>query len=59
MAKYKVNQIFRDKETGILHVPSKSGESIELTVKRADEINKTLGDFVERVEDEKPQKDKK
>lgn len=55
MAKYKVNKRFRDKETGIIHEVSKDGKSIDITVKRGDEINETLekhGEVVSRVHEQ-------
>lgn len=52
MAKYKVLQPFRDKETKDQY---KEGQVIEMTVKRANEAIKNLkkwdGEFLERVDD--------
>lgn len=46
MAKYKVNHPFRNKETGETY---KSGQEIEITVKRANEINKNNKNKVKMV----------
>lgn len=51
MAKYKVLKRFRNKETKEVHEVTKDDDSIELTVKRADEIAAKLGDsYLERIE---------
>ena len=44
MAKFKVLKVFKDKDTQEVCRVSKNGESIELTVKRADEIAAQRGD---------------
>lgn len=65
MAKFKVLKVFKDKDTQEVYRVSKKGESIELTVKRADEVAAKLGDgFLERIEgdseaDNKPEVVKK
>nr|DAL52225.1 MAG TPA_asm: hypothetical protein [Caudoviricetes sp.] len=46
MAKYKVNHPFKNKETGEIY---HSGQEIEITVKRAKEINKNNKNKVEMV----------
>ena len=46
MAKFKVNHPFKNKETGEVY---KSGQEIEITVKRAKEINKNNKNKVEMV----------
>lgn len=51
MAKYKVLKVFRNKETDEVY---SVGQEVELTVKRAKEIEKKLkhlGDFLDRVND--------
>lgn len=57
MAKFKVLKEYKDKK---LNKVVKAGEEIEITVKRADEINEALksfdGPFVERVEEPKEKK---
>ncbi len=53
MAKYKVIKVFRNKETDETY---SVGQEVELTVKRASEIEKTLkplGKFIERIKEEK------
>lgn len=60
MAKFKVLKKFRGiKEERLFEV----GEEVELTKKRADEINKKLknygGGFIEEVKDKPKKKDKK
>lgn len=53
MAKFKVLKVFKDKDTQEVYRVSKKGESIELTVKRADEVAAKLGDgFLERIEED-------
>lgn len=51
MAKYKVLEVFRNKETQEVY---KAGEEVELTVKRAKEIEENLKsynkNFLERLE---------
>ncbi|MEV9640426.1 hypothetical protein ABZ756_06985 [Mammaliicoccus sciuri] len=51
MAKYKVLQPFRDKETKEEY---KANQEVEMTVKRADEAVKNLkrwdGEFLERID---------
>lgn len=57
MVKYKVLKVFRNKETDELY---SVGQEVELTVKRAKEIEKKLkhlGDFLDRVND-KEEKEK-
>lgn len=46
MAKFKVNHPFKNKKTGEVY---KSGQEIEITVKRAKEINKNNKNKVEMV----------
>ena len=46
MAKFVVNHPFKNKETGEKY---KSGEEIDITVKRANEINKNNKNKVEMV----------
>lgn len=57
MAKFKVLKEYKDKK---LNKIVKAGEEIDITVKRADEINEALkshdGPFVERVEEPKEKK---
>lgn len=53
MAKYKVVKVFKDKNTKETY---EVNQIIDITVKRANEIEKTLkplGDFLERVEEKK------
>lgn len=53
MAKYKVIKVFKDKNTKETY---EVNQVIDITVKRANEIEKTLkplGDFIERVEEKK------
>lgn len=51
MAKYKVLKDFRDKETKEIY---QSGSTIEMTVKRANEVEKNLdSSFLERIEEPK------
>ena len=53
MAKFKVNKVFRDKETKEVY---KVGDIVELTVKRANEINssnKENEEMVTRVDKDK------
>lgn len=48
MAKYKVLKTFRDKHTGVVYSPN---SEIEMTVKRADEVEKNLdSSFLERID---------
>lgn len=48
MAKYKVLKKFRDKETKDVY---ESNTEIEMTVKRAEEVEKNLdGSFLERID---------
>jgi hypothetical protein len=58
MAKYKVLQPFRDKETGEEYTKN---QEIEMTVKRAEEAEKNLkkwdGEFLERVDDKRKDKE--
>ncbi|MEN2467893.1 hypothetical protein [Ornithinibacillus sp. JPR2-1] len=58
MAKYKVLQQFRDKETKEVY---EANQEIEMTVKRADEAIKNLkqweGEFLERIDNKKPEDD--
>lgn len=58
MAKYKVLQPFRDKETKEEY---KKGQVIDMTVKRANEAIQNLkkwdGEFLERVDDQKTKKE--
>lgn len=50
MAKYKVLKKFRDKETKEIYEPN---TEIEMTVKRADEVEKNLdGSFLVRIDKE-------
>lgn len=50
MAKYKVLKTFRDKETREVYKPN---TEIEMTVKRAEEVEKNLdGSFLERIDKE-------
>lgn len=55
MAKYKVVASFKNKDTKTWH---KADEEIELTVKRADEINKAMAELkkadvtVERIKED-------
>lgn len=54
MAKYKVLKPFIDKDT---KKPYKQDKEIELTVKRAEEVEKKLGtDYLERVDEKKSKK---
>ena len=51
MAKFKVLKNFRDIHTNEIH---KENTEIEMTVKRAKEVEKNLDDsFLERIEEEK------
>ncbi|WP_373750318.1 hypothetical protein [Jeotgalibaca porci] len=51
MAKFKVLKNFRDIHTNEIH---KENTEIEMTVKRAKEVEKNLdGSFLERIEEEK------
>jgi len=58
MAKYKVLQPFRDKETKEEYTKD---QEIEMTVKRADEAKKNLskwkGEFLERIDNKVPDTD--
>jgi len=58
LAKYKVLQPFRDKETKEEY---KKGQVIDMTVKRANEAIQNLkkwdGEFLERVDDQKTKKE--
>lgn len=54
MAKYKVLKRFKDKEKQEIY---EAGKEIDITKKRADEINKKLKGFIEEVK-EKPKKKK-
>lgn len=58
MAKYKVLQKFRDKETKEIY---EANQEIEMTVKRADEAIRTLkkhdGEFLERIDNKDDNKD--
>lgn len=48
MAKFKVLKTFRDKHTGVVYTPD---SEIEMTVKRADEVEKNLdSSFLERID---------
>lgn len=48
MAKFKVLKTFRDKRTKEIY---KKGSTIDITVKRADEVAKNLdGSFLERID---------
>lgn len=54
MAKFRVLKRFKDKETKEVHEVSQGDETIEMTVKRATEINRNLkeyGEILERVEE--------
>lgn len=61
MALYKVNKPYRDLELGKL---LKSGEEVEMTVKRAEEVTKSLkerghgDDFLERLDNKKAEEKK-
>lgn len=54
MAKYKVLQRFKDKETGEVY---ENGQEVDMTVKRANEAIENLkkwdGNFLERIDDKK------
>ncbi|EJM6842191.1 hypothetical protein NOU21_002340 [Listeria monocytogenes] len=55
MAKFKILKKFKDKETKEVY---EKGTEIELTVKRAEEVNENLGaSFLKRLDESK--KDKK
>lgn len=60
MAQYKVLNKFRNKETGEIYA---AGQEVELTVKRAKEIQVNLEsydvDFLERVDNKDESDDKK
>lgn len=61
MALYKVNKPYRDLELGKL---LKTGEEVEMTVKRAEEVTKSLkdrghgDDFLERLDNKKAEEKK-
>lgn len=55
MAKYKVLKKFRDKETREVY---ELNTEIEMTVKRADEVEKNLdGSFLERIDNKEQPKE--
>ena len=58
MAKYRVLQSFRDKETKEKY---KEGQVIDMTVKRANEAIENLkkwdGEFIERIDNKKDEED--
>ena len=57
MAKYKVLKTFRDKETKEVY---ESGSEIDMTVKRASEVEKNLdGSFLERIDNKTKESDDK
>ena len=60
MAKYKVLQPFRDKETGEEY---EKNQEIEMTVKRAEQAMENLkkwdGEFLERIDNKKEQENDK
>lgn len=54
MAKFKVLKRFIDKDTKDLY---EVGQEIELTVKRSEEVNRKLGDALERVDNKESKKE--
>lgn len=59
MAQYKVLEVFKDKDTQEIY---KVGQEVELTVKRATEIEKNLKEhdkqFLERIDNKNKEEDK-
>lgn len=59
MAQYKVLEVFKDKDTQEVY---KVGQEVELTVKRATEIEKNLKEhdkqFLERIDNKDKEEDK-
>lgn len=59
MAQYKVLEIFKDKDTQEIY---RVGQEVELTVKRATEIEKNLKEydkqFLERIDNKNKEEDK-
>lgn len=59
MAQYKVLEIFKDKDTQEVY---RVGQEVELTVKRATEIEKNLKEhdkqFLERIDNKDKEEDK-
>lgn len=59
MAQYKILEVFKDKDTQEIY---KVGQEVELTVKRATEIEKNLKEydkqFLERIDNKDKEEDK-
>lgn len=59
MAQYKILEIFKDKDTQEVY---RVGQEVELTVKRATEIEKNLKEydkqFLERIDNKNKEEDK-